>query len=521
MGGEQQTLRCLQVFNPSLQSFADVISPFFLVCEVWIMTDEKLKRVRSAIDLAMSDVVGEFLRNPFQFHGDTGISHFLYHRIHCRAGEFLYSLDEGPVPKTLLLQSEDYTESKYRGSGKSDSPGRLDFSYVDEDTLKKEQVVANHAFAQIAIEVGLDKGPDAAVGQVAADKTERGIQPADAAKIIRELRFAGLKFGYVLECYRPDEVEAALSVSQRITRDLQTASEFAGSDRFTFIMVLAGDDEQSPAVSTWPSSWKEAHLADRNYQDISSISIRPEVGGHLGFLADCGPCNRLLQAALLQLVNEHAAGQRPCYRRKNMSLARGYRIKVSNRNDRPERIYDMASAVKAALVDQGFQVQGNQLEIPIEENHTWVARVISAVRQVMDSLLPVCLHPTDETPTSSVESLEPIVRDTMVSAGVKQLHDFVCQVCGTRLVTSDGPYAEAAHIQPLGSPHDGPDIPENVLCLCPNHHVLFDGLAFAVADDLSLVGLEGQLRTAAGHTIGLEFLRHHRRRFEEARKPAR
>lgn len=36
------------------------------------------------------------------------------------------------------------------------------------------------------------------------------------------------------------------------------------------------------------------------------------------------------------------------------------------------------------------------------------------------------------------------------------------------------PYAEAAHIRALGSPHNGPDVIENVLCLCPNHHVLFD-----------------------------------------------
>jgi hypothetical protein len=33
---------------------------------------------------------------------------------------------------------------------------------------------------------------------------------------------------------------------------------------------------------------------------------------------------------------------------------------------------------------------------------------------------------------------------------------------------------EAAHIRPLGAPHNGPDTLDNTLCLCPNHHVLFD-----------------------------------------------
>jgi len=30
------------------------------------------------------------------------------------------------------------------------------------------------------------------------------------------------------------------------------------------------------------------------------------------------------------------------------------------------------------------------------------------------------------------------------------------------------------HIRPLGRPHDGPDEPENILVLCPNHHTDFD-----------------------------------------------
>jgi putative restriction endonuclease len=91
------------------------------------------------------------------------------------------------------------------------------------------------------------------------------------------------------------------------------------------------------------------------------------------------------------------------------------------------------------------------------------------------------------------------------------LHGYRCQVCGLRLETSTGPYAEGAHIRPLGSPHHGPDIAANVLCLCPNHHVQFDDGAFTVSDDLSITGLVvGQLGTIAGHAVGLEYLMYHR-----------
>jgi putative restriction endonuclease len=109
-----------------------------------------------------------------------------------------------------------------------------------------------------------------------------------------------------------------------------------------------------------------------------------------------------------------------------------------------------------------------------------------------------------------------IIRDTAVTRRVKRLYDFCCQVCGIQLITPPGPYAEAAHIRPLGRPHDGPDVLENVLCLCPNHHVQFDRWQFALTDDLALVGIEGRLRVQPRHVIGIEYVRYHRGLYEAA-----
>jgi putative restriction endonuclease len=106
--------------------------------------------------------------------------------------------------------------------------------------------------------------------------------------------------------------------------------------------------------------------------------------------------------------------------------------------------------------------------------------------------------------------IQRIVRSSAVADRVKRVHDYRCQVCEEALPTPAGPYAEAAHIRPLGRPHDGPDVITNVLCLCPNHHVLFDLLQFTVRDDLSLQGIDGRLRTHDRHPIGHEHLRYHR-----------
>jgi putative restriction endonuclease len=106
-----------------------------------------------------------------------------------------------------------------------------------------------------------------------------------------------------------------------------------------------------------------------------------------------------------------------------------------------------------------------------------------------------------------------IVRDTAQSRKIKALYDYRCQMCGIRLECPAGPYAEAAHIRPLGTPHDGPDTADNILCLCPNHHVLFDNGAVSVAEDLSLIGDSGSLTVRRDHRINEDHLAYHREHF--------
>ena len=106
-----------------------------------------------------------------------------------------------------------------------------------------------------------------------------------------------------------------------------------------------------------------------------------------------------------------------------------------------------------------------------------------------------------------------IVRDTRQAREIIVLYDHRCQVCGTRLEGPAGPYAEAAHIKSLGAPHDGPDTPDNILCLCPNQHVLFDHGGLGIDEDLSLIGAEGRLAVHPSHPINGAHLRYRRERY--------
>lgn len=97
-----------------------------------------------------------------------------------------------------------------------------------------------------------------------------------------------------------------------------------------------------------------------------------------------------------------------------------------------------------------------------------------------------------------------ILRDTELARRVKLIHDFECQICGHTIVLPDGSrYAEAHHIQPLGSPHDGPDVMGNILCLCPNHHAECD----LGVNQLDL----SSLRHVDGHNVDEAYIEYHNR----------
>ena len=85
------------------------------------------------------------------------------------------------------------------------------------------------------------------------------------------------------------------------------------------------------------------------------------------------------------------------------------------------------------------------------------------------------LEAPSEIPGRETIQLERIIRDTRISKEVKELYKYRCQLCNYRVEFDNGQfYAEGHHIKPLGSPHNGPDTRDNVLCVCPNCHAKLD-----------------------------------------------
>ncbi len=80
-----------------------------------------------------------------------------------------------------------------------------------------------------------------------------------------------------------------------------------------------------------------------------------------------------------------------------------------------------------------------------------------------------------ESPSLQVSQRHIRLRNTLLGMEMKRRYGNLCQVCGIPVrLSQDRNYSEAHHLRPLGSPHDGPDVPGNIIVLCPNHHVMFD-----------------------------------------------
>lgn len=125
----------------------------------------------------------------------------------------------------------------------------------------------------------------------------------------------------------------------------------------------------------------------------------------------------------------------------------------------------------------------------------------------------VSLPAGSDNPKRATATSQRIIRDSKLGKEIKKLYNHKCQVCSIEITTNAGPYAEAAHIKPVGKPHNGPDRPDNLLCLCPNHHLMLDKGVYMIEDDLSLTGIKGSLNRHPEHEISIHHIRYHRGMF--------
>jgi putative restriction endonuclease len=106
-----------------------------------------------------------------------------------------------------------------------------------------------------------------------------------------------------------------------------------------------------------------------------------------------------------------------------------------------------------------------------------------------------------------------MIRDTKKSRAIKERYDYTCQLFNS-VGRSWVDRTQRPRISDLWVPHTtGPTPTNNLICLCPNHHVLFDLGGFLIADDLTLIGIPGQLSMHATHKVNIDHIKYHREHY--------
>lgn len=110
-----------------------------------------------------------------------------------------------------------------------------------------------------------------------------------------------------------------------------------------------------------------------------------------------------------------------------------------------------------------FQLtRGDEIKLSIPTNKTYKTPIAVDIKEPAQ-------------PRGILQETYRILRDTELAREVKYINDYRCQICNTTIELYDNLlYAEVHHVKPLSSPHNGPDVRGNIICVCPKHHVLLD-----------------------------------------------
>ncbi|MEX5256929.1 YDG/SRA domain-containing protein [Kocuria arenosa] len=97
--------------------------------------------------------------------------------------------------------------------------------------------------------------------------------------------------------------------------------------------------------------------------------------------------------------------------------------------------------------------------------------------------------------SQNFKTISRIIRNTAAAQYIKDMYSDRCQFCETQVRLPGRTYSEGAHIRALGRPHNGPDSPDNILCLCPVCHLQFDNGGIFINQKFRILSsLERRLR---------------------------
>lgn len=185
----------------------------------------------------------------------------------------------------------------------------------------------------------------------------------------------------------------------------------------------------------------------------------------------------------------------------------------------PVRVIRGPHAASSYAPPKGYQYAGLFLvtEYWVETGKDGFLVLRFRLDRIPEQVELVTKSPAEPDPAYASSTITRRIRDTALSREVKAMYSHRCQVCKTRIPgLGERFYSEGAHVKPLGKPHLGADLLDNILCLCPNHHTQLDIGGMVILDDFSVARTITSepftdLTFAKGHQIRAANAEYHRK----------
>lgn len=193
-------------------------------------------------------------------------------------------------------------------------------------------------------------------------------------------------------------------------------------------------------------------------------------------------------------------------------------IEGHQQEDRELHVFEKDSGGLVTYVGQYVYIDDEWKTLP-DKNGDEREAILFELRPVEETAVEteVVLPEGNPNPKRKQTTATSPERDEKLVRKLKQLYNDTCQLCGDRRLQGDDiGYSNAHHIKPLAKEHSGPDVPENIIVLCPNHHDDFDNGMLTVDPETLEISheyegaLTGESATVKrGHELAPEYLAYH------------
>ena len=350
-----------------------------------------IKEFKKIANKSIKETIEMFFKYPSGFHGDTGIQHYLYHRILSNASSKIYWEYAGNSNlQTLLFQSEVYTECTYQNKGNRPGRGRFDMAFIAPPIISNHDTIIAHGSLKpiIAFEVGRNKNVKL-LGDYEAPREKVDSVPGDASKIIRDLRFGSLDTGYILEFF-DRRIAMNLYRGQQIAKEL---SNFIGQIEpiNCHIALSFLNPEGKARVWLYPPAWFKEIKIECEKLDINQIipSIKNYRANRIPyeeFLVKCGDCGQALQETLNKKYSDKL---KLLYGKKTMTVnkrPKGCLFRVGNKQDiYGECVYDISDQlIKKTVQHANKLINNGRINIPQNRDDKFISLVLNLLSAYLE-----------------------------------------------------------------------------------------------------------------------------------------